>query len=210
MTSEPSRRKGRPAGRGRAGRRRGAPDTRGEILAAARAQFGELGYDGATVRGIAGAAGVDPALVHHYFGAKEKLFLAAMEIPFDPAIISERIADDSVGMGIGERAIRTFLGVWGDPAARAPILAMLRSAMRHEAAATLLRQFITRAILGRVLVAFDGIPSGPLRAEALASHLIGLAIVRYVVKLEPIASVSDEELIALVAPVLQQYYDGAF
>ncbi|TDE10864.1 TetR family transcriptional regulator [Jiangella asiatica] len=199
---------GRTQARGRSGRRRGAPDTRGEILAAARAEFGERGYDGATMRGIARAAAVDPALVHHYFGTKEKLFLAAMEIPFDPVIISERIADTTSTMGIGERAIRTFLGVWGDPVGRAPILAMLRSAMRHEAAATLLRQFITRVVLGRVLVAFESMPDGALRAEAMVSHLVGLAIVRYVVKLEPIASVSDEELIALVAPVLQRYFDG--
>jgi AcrR family transcriptional regulator len=196
--------------KGRSGRRRGAPDTKGEILAAARTVFGERGYDGATMRAIAAAASVDPALVHHYFGTKEKLFLAAMEIPFDPAVIADSIASSAAGAGIGERAIRTFLGVWGDPAGRAPMLALLRSAMQHETAARLLRQFVTRAIIGRVLVGFEGVPHGVLRAEAMASHLIGLAIVRYVVKLEPIASVPDEELVALVAPVLQQYYDGAF
>lgn len=196
--------------KGRSGRRRGAPDTRGEILVAARTVFGERGYDGATMRGIAAAAEVDPALVHHYFGTKEKLFLAAMEIPFDPSIIADAIADRTADAGIGERAIRTFLGVWGEPAGRAPMLALLRSAMQHDTAARLLRQFVTRAILGRLLVGFEGVPNGALRAEALASHLIGLAIIRYVVKLEPIASVPDEELIQLVAPVLQQYYDGAF
>jgi AcrR family transcriptional regulator len=196
--------------KGRSGRRRGAPDTKGEILAAARTVFGERGYDGATMRGIAAAASVDPALVHHYFGTKEKLFLAAMEIPWDPSVIAEAIAGPTADAGIGERAIRTFLGVWGEPASRAPILALLRSAMHHEAAARLLRQFVTRAILGRVLVAFQDVPNGALRAEAMVSHLIGLAIVRYVVKLEPIASVPDEELVQLVAPVLQQYYDGAF
>lgn len=196
--------------RARSGRRRGAPDTKGEILAAAREVFGERGYDGASVRAIAAAAGVDPALVHHYFGTKEKLFLAAMDIPFDPGVIAETIAGGTGGAGIGERAIRTFLSIWGQPAGRAPMLALLRSAMQHETAALLLRQFVTRAILGRVLVVFDGVPDGALRAEAMVSHMIGLAIMRYVVKLEPIASVSDEELVALVAPVLQGYYDGAF
>ncbi len=195
--------------RARSGRRRGAPDTKGEILAAAREVFGERGYDGASVRAIAAAAGVDPALVHHYFGTKEKLFLAAMEIPFDPGLIADAIADGTSDLGIGERAIRTFLSVWGQPAGRAPMLALLRSAMQHDTAALLLRQFITRAILGRVLVAFDGVPDGALRAEAMVSHLIGVAIIRYVVKLEPIASVPEEELVALIAPVLQQYYDGA-
>ncbi|WP_083460027.1 TetR family transcriptional regulator [Jiangella muralis] len=196
--------------RGRSGRRRGAPDTRGEILAAARDVFGERGYDGASVRAIAAAAEVDPALVHHYFGTKEKLFLAAMDIPFDPSIIADAVIDEAGGDGIGERAIRTFLGVWSQPASRAPILALLRSAMQHEAAARLMRQFVTRAILGRVLVAFEGVPDGALRAEAMVSQLIGLAITRYVVKLEPIASVSDEELVRLIAPVLQHYYDDAF
>ncbi|TDD69545.1 TetR/AcrR family transcriptional regulator [Jiangella aurantiaca] len=196
--------------RGRSGRRRGAPDTKGEILAAARQVFGERGYDGASVRAIAAAAGVDPALVHHYFGTKEKLFLAAMDIPFDPSAIAGAIMDDTSGAGIGERAIRTFLAVWGQPAGRAPILALLRSAMQNEAAARLLRQFVTRAILGRVLSIFEGVPNGALRAEAMVSHLIGLAIVRYVVKLEPIASVPDEDLVRLIAPVLQRYYDGAF
>lgn len=196
--------------KGRAGRRRGAPDTKGEILAAASTVFGEKGYDGATMRAIAAEAGVDPALVHHYFGTKEKLFLAAMEIPFDPALIAAAVAGRGADAGIGERAIRTFIAVWGQPAGRGPMLALLRSAMQHEAAARLLRQFVTRALLDRVLVAFEGVPNGALRAEAMVSHLIGLAIIRYVVKLEPIASVPDEELIALVAPVLQQYYDGAF
>lgn len=172
--------------------------------------FGERGYDGASVRAIAAAAEVDPALVHHYFGTKEKLFLAAMDIPFDPSIIADAVTDETSGEGIGERAIRTFLGVWSQPASRAPILALLRSAMQHEAAARLMRQFVTRAILGRVLVAFEGVPNGALRAEAMVSQLIGLAITRYVVKLEPIASVPDEELVRLIAPVLQRYYDGAF
>lgn len=191
----------------RVGRRRGAPDTKGEILAAARTEFAERGYDGATMRGIAARAGVDPALVHHYFGAKEQLFLACMEIPFDPEWISEQIGNGPAD-GIGERAARTFFAIWGDPVRRAPLLALLRSAMSNALAARLLRQFATHAILRRVLVAFEDRPDGALRAEAMVSHLIGLAVFRYVLQPEPIASVSDEELIALVAPVLQKYVDG--
>nr|WP_240723259.1 TetR family transcriptional regulator [Haloactinopolyspora alba] len=192
----------------RAGRRRGAPDTKGEILAAARVEFGEKGYDRASVRGIAARAGVDAALVHHYFGTKEKLFLAALEIPFDPEAIAARIADGGLS-GLGERAARTFLSVWGDPDKRAPLLTLLRSAMSNEAAATMLREFATRMILGRVLAAFDGLPDARLRVEAMVSHLFGLVITRYVLQLEPIASTSDEDVIALVAPVLQAYVDSA-
>lgn len=160
------------------------------------------------MRGIAARAGVDAALAHHYFGGKEKLFLAAMEIPFDPELIADQVGAGPVGE-LGERAARTFLGVWSDPVRRGPMLALLRSAMHHAAAARLLRQFVSRALLRRVMVAFEDLPDGALRAEAMVSHLVGLAIVRYVVKLEPLASTPDDELVALVGPVLQRYVDDA-
>lgn len=190
--------------RRRSGRRPGGPDTRGEILAAARVEFGERGYDGATMRAIGARAGVDPALVHHYFGAKEQLFLAAMEIPFDPATT---IAATALGPAedLGERVARVFLQIWADPVRRAPLLALIRSAMTHEAAATLLRQFVSRVLLPRIAGVLEGVPDRELRAEAMISHLVGLAMLRFVVKVEPIASVSEDELVALVAPVIQRY-----
>lgn len=190
--------------RRRSGRRPGGPDTRGEILTAARVEFGERGYDGATMRAIGARAGVDPALVHHYFGAKEQLFLAAMEIPFDPATT---IAATALGPadGLGERVARVFLQIWADPVRRAPLLALIRSAMTHEAAATLLRQFVSRVLLPRVAGVLEGAPDRELRAEAMISHLVGVAMLRFVVKVEPIASVSEDELVALVAPVIQRY-----
>ena len=190
--------------RRRSGRRPGGPDTRGEILTAARVEFGERGYDGATMRAIGARAGVDPALVHHYFGAKEQLFLAAMEIPFDPATT---IAATALGPAedLGERVARVFLQIWADPVRRAPLLALIRSAMTHEAAATLLRQFVSRVLLPRVAGVLEGVPDRELRAEAMISHLVGVAMLRFVVKVEPIASVPEDELIALVAPVIQRY-----
>ncbi|HEY9408256.1 MAG TPA: TetR family transcriptional regulator [Jiangellaceae bacterium] len=190
--------------RRRSGRRPGGPDTRGEILTAARVEFGERGYDGATMRAIGARAGVDPALVHHYFGAKEQLFLAAMEIPFDPATT---IAATALGPAedLGERVARVFLQIWADPVRRAPLLALIRSAMTHEAAATLLRQFVSRVLLPRVAGVLEGAPDRELRAEAMISHLVGVAMLRFVVKVEPIASVSEDELVALVAPVIQRY-----
>lgn len=191
-----------------AGRRPGAPDTRGEILDAARTEFGEHGFEGATVRRIAGRAGVDAALVHHYFGSKEKLFLAALEVPLDPGWIADEIVGSSAD-GLGERAIRTFLAVWGDPVRRGPLLALLRSAMSHAAAATMLRQFVTHTILRRMVAVFDGVPDGRLRAEAMVAQLIGIGFVRYVVKVEPLASAADEDIVALVGPVLQRYVDEA-
>lgn len=192
--------------RRRVGRRPGGPDTRGDILAAARAEFGERAFDGTTVRGIAARANVDPALVHHYFGTKEQLFLAAMEIPFDPA---QTIADATAGdrEEFGRRVATVFFDVWGDPVRRAPMLALLRSAMTHEAAALLMRQFVSRVLLRRVSDVFGDAPDRDLRAEALVSHLVGIAMLRFVIKVEPMASVSEDELLDLVAPVIQRYVD---
>ncbi|MBD0293106.1 MAG: TetR/AcrR family transcriptional regulator [Jiangellaceae bacterium] len=189
----------------RTGRRPGGPDTKGEILAAARVEFAERAYDGASVRGIAARAGVDPALVHHYFGTKEQLFLAAMEIPFTPSEVAAQIMSGPQP-GTGERAVRTFLAIWADPVKRAPFLALLRSAMTHPGAAALLRQFARRAMLARVVARLD-VPDRELRAEAAVSHLLGMALMRYVVKIEPLASASEDELVSLVGPVIQRYFD---
>jgi AcrR family transcriptional regulator len=195
----------RSARRSRAGRRPGGPDTRGEILAAARVEFSDRAFDGASIRSIAARAGVDPALVHHYFGTKEQLFLAALDIPFVPSEVAAQIVAGPIDT-VGERAVRTFLLTWGDPVKRAPILALLRSAMTHDVAAALLRQFASRVMLARVVEGLD-IADREIRVEAAVSHLLGIAIMRYVVKIEPIASASDEELVALVGPVIQRYFE---
>jgi AcrR family transcriptional regulator len=191
--------------RGRVGRRPGGPDTRGEILAAARVEFSDRAFDGASIRAIAARAGVDPALVHHYFGTKEQLFLAAMDIPFVPSELAAQIVSGPIDT-IGERAVRTFLLTWGDPVKRAPILALLRSAMTHDVAAALLRQFAARVMLARVVEGLQ-IADRELRAEAAVSHLLGIAVMRYVVRIEPIASATDEELVTLVGPVIQRYFE---
>jgi AcrR family transcriptional regulator len=193
----------RPGRRRGPGRRPGTPDTRGEILAAARADFAAKGFDATSVRAIAARAGVDPALVHHYFGTKEKVFLAAMELTINPADLAERVAAGPVDE-LAERFVRTFLSVWGNPVTRAPFLALLRSAIGHEAAAMLLRQFVTSVVLTRVRPMLEG-PDVDLRLELMASHLVGTALLRYVVKAEPLASASEDELVALVAPALQRY-----
>ena len=185
------------------GRRRGAPDTRGAILAAAREEFGVHGYDGATVRGIAGRAGVDAALVHHYFGTKERLFAAAMQLPINPAVmVPEILAGPREEMG--ERGVRLMLGIWGDEAGRGALMTMLGSAMTNEAAATMMRQFVGRALLARVAAELD-LPDAQLRVGLVGSHLVGLAILRYVLEVEPLASASEEEIVRLMAPTIQRY-----
>lgn len=189
----------------RSGRRPGSPDTRGAILDAARAEFAERSYDGVSMRAIAGRAGVDPALVHHYYGTKEKLFAAAIDLPFAPEDVGAMIAAAPLDSR-GERMARTFFGIWEDPVRRAPVLAMFRSAMAHESVAKLLRQFARRVMVAQVASSLRG-PDAEIRAEAAAAQLIGLAVMRYVLELEPLASASVDDLVALVAPSLQRYFD---
>jgi len=187
------------------GRRPGSVDTRGEILAAAREEFAAKGYDAASVRGIARQAGVDPALVHHYFGTKEKVFVAAMALPFDPADrLPQVLAGDPAQLG--ERLVRMFLSIWAEPEFRTPMVGMVRSAFTGEQGATLLREFVGSALLGRVAQAAG--PVDPLRVQTAAAQMVGVVILRHVVRLEPLASADPEEIVALVAPTVQRYLVG--
>ena len=187
----------------RTGRRPGASGSREAILDAAREAFAEHGYDGASIRAIARRADVDPALVHHFFGTKDELFRTAMELPIEPAVVLPALLEGGPD-GVGERLVRFFLGVWEEPAPRARILAVLRSAVRHDDAAELLRTFVTREVVGRVAATLE-VPDAQLRATLVGSQLVGLAMVRYVVRVEPLASADVETVVAAVAPTLQRY-----
>lgn len=191
----------------RTGRRPGSPDTREVILAAARKLFAERGFDATTVRAIAGEAGVDPALVHHYFGNKEQLFLATVQMPIDPRSLIPEVTGggrDEVGV----RLVRTFLAVWDSPAGAAGA-ALLRSAMSNEWTLKLLREFLTTQILRRVMSELDLDPAqAPMRAALVATQVAGLAFMRYIIKLEPLASAPPEQLVALIAPTIQRYVTG--
>ncbi|MFE9043903.1 TetR family transcriptional regulator [Streptomyces sp. NPDC007818] len=203
--SEPSpRRRGRPA---RAAAEDSGPGASERILAAARAQFAERGYDKTSVRGIAKAAGVDPALVHHYFGTKDEVFAAAIEVSFEPALVVPAIIDGPRD-AVGERLARFFIGVWENPATRAPLLAVIRSAVTHEAAAKVLRSFVLRRLLERI-AADLAVPDPKFRAELAASQMIGIVILRYVIQVEPLASADPEQIVAEVAPTLQRYLTQA-
>jgi AcrR family transcriptional regulator len=185
----------------RPGRRPGSADTRGEILDAARAEFASRGYEKATVRGIARAAGVDAALVHHYFGSKDRVFLAALEFPVDPAVVLEQVAGDPAG--IGERLARIVVGLWDVPQARERLLAVLRTVASNEEMAVLLRGF-ARPRLIVPLAARIGGRDAEARVEMALAQIIGLAMARYVIAVEPMASLGAEELVALLAPALQR------
>ena len=186
----------------RPGRRPGPTETRPAILAAARELFADKGYEGASIRAIARGAQVDPALIHHFYGTKEGLFIAAMEFPFDPSEILPQVLAGGPREEIGERLVRTFLGVWGQPDMKARALAVVRSAATSEQGAAMLREFLTSAMLSRAADALD-VPR--LRVLCGVAQMIGVVIMRYVLEVEPMASASDEELVELLAPTLQRY-----
>jgi AcrR family transcriptional regulator len=188
----------------RTGRRPGNQDTRQAILTAARQAFADRGYDGASIRQIATSAGVDPALVHHYFGAKDKLFLATMDAPIDPGEIVPKVFEAGLD-GVGERLIRTFLGVWDSPAGSSAA-ALFRSAMQHEWSARMLREFLVTQILRRVVAQLQLDPAeAPRRAALVASQMAGLVMVRYILKIEPMTTMSQDEIVHSIAPTIQRY-----
>ena len=186
----------------RTGRRPGAGGTGEKILAAARAHFARVGYEAGTVRGIAAEAGVDPSLVLHYFGSKEGLFRAAVDFPVNPADFIPRLLAPGLDE-LGERLVRFFLETWDSPAGR-PLLALVRSVVASEDAAALLREFVTREVLGRLARALD-VDQPQLRASLAASQLIGMAMLRYVIKLEPLASAPPEVVARWLGPAVQRY-----
>jgi len=188
------------------GRRTGSPDTRSEILEAARRVFSEVGFDRATIRGIAREAAVDPALIHHYFETKDKLFAASIDLPMPAADAVRRVfAEDRERAG--RRLAETFFSVWDQEQVRATLLGILRSAMGGEdRAVEAFRQFLTSALLDQIAPKIPG-ERPRLRALLMASQLVGVAMTRYVMKLEPIASAPISEIIDLVAPRLQSYVD---
>ncbi len=186
------------------GRRRAGGDTRADILSAARSLFAGSGYAATTLRAVAHKAGVDPALILHHFGSKEALFRSAMHVPIDPAAIAAIIGDGDRG-ALGEQLCAYFLALWEDEATREPLAAMLRSALTHEAAAESLRAFVTEALVGRRLARLLDKPDAALRATLMGSQLVGLAIARYLVRIEPLASADAATVAAWVAPTLERY-----
>lgn len=177
------------------------------MLAAAREAFAERGFDGTSIRGIATAAGVDPALVHHYFGTKDQLFLTAVQAPADP----EDLLPEVLAGGrdeLGRNLLVIFLRVWDGPA-RAGGLALVRSAVGSEWTAKLLREFLVARVLRRVVGTLGYSPAErDARGALVGSQLVGLVMTRYVLKLEPIASASRESLVEAYAPTLQRYLTG--
>jgi AcrR family transcriptional regulator len=189
----------------RRGRRPGAPDTRAAILAAARELFAANGYAGTSVRAVAAAAGVDGALVHHYFGTKDDLFIASLELRVDPRMAVLPVIEGGVD-GAGERLMRLFVSVWDDEETRLPLLALVRGIL-DPGGQQLVRDGFMRMVLGPVAAGLD-LDQPERRMPLVASQLVGLILLRYVLAVEPLASTPGEELVAIYAPTLQRYLAG--
>lgn len=185
------------------GRRAGGADTRGEILAAARGSFAEAGYAGTSIRGVAAAAGVDPALVHHYFGSKDDLFLESLAMPTDPRVVMARVAEGDRD-GVGERLVEGFLDVWDDPDTRLPLLAIVKSGVAGEPGRSIVETAVRRLVFGHLVRMLD-LDHGDRRLGLVMSQMAGLVMTRYVLRMEPMASMPRDEVVAWVGPTLQRY-----
>lgn len=183
----------------------GSDEVRDAVLDSARAAFHTRGYMKTTVKGVAAAAGVAPEVVQRYWGSKEKLFAAAMKLPFDPATaVPELVAPGLEGMG--ERLVRTTLDTLGDPEVRDDLIALFRAGASTSKAAAGLRTFFEDSILDR-LARTIGVPDARLRVSLISAYLVGVTMNRFVIKMEPLASMPEDDLVRIVAPTVQAWLD---
>jgi AcrR family transcriptional regulator len=191
----------------RTGRRPGPSSTRASILAAAVECFAANGYDATSMRHIAAVAGVDPALVRRFFGGKEQLFAemaTALIVPERAvAAVTEGAAEAA-----GERLLRYFLSLLGDVTYPGPLLGLIRSAVTSEHAAGLLRRLLAEQVLGEIAASLRS-ETAELGAALAASQLVGLAIARYAVRLDALATADPDDLVRWIAPVIQSYLTGS-
>ncbi|CAM4457504.1 transcriptional regulator BetI [Mycobacterium basiliense] len=193
-------------GRRRPGRPAGNSDTKGRILSSARELFAHNGIDRTSIRAVAAAAGVDAALVHHYFGNKERLFAAAIRLPIDPTIVLAQMAQTPVDQ-LGLKLPSVLLPLW-DSELGAGLIATLRSIMAGSEVA-LARSFIEEVVAAEVGSRVDNpAGTGMLRAQFVASQLLGVVMARYILKIEPFASLPPEIVAETIAPNLQRYLTG--
>jgi len=189
--------------RSHSGRRPGRSGTREAILVAARRQFAALGYDRTSMRQVALEAGVDPTLVSHFHGSKQKLFLTVVELPFTPAeVLPDLFAGDPDEVGL--RLARFVLGVLESTEGRSRVLGLVRAATAEPEAARLVREVLTAELL-TPLAAGIGADDPAFRAGLLMSQFVGLTMARYIVAVEPLASRPADEVAEALAPNLQRY-----
>ena len=188
------------------GRRPGVTTTRALIEDAARKQFAERGYDRTSIRSIAKQAGVDPALVTHFFGTKWELFLTVVELPLDPPALIEAVVTGDQAQ-VGRRLATAIVDILDDEHRRSPMLGMIRAATSEPAAAVLVREFLTRNVLQPIAERL-GAADAAYRAGLVMSQIVGFSMARYVVALEPLANRSRDSVIADLGTTLQHYLRG--
>ncbi|MGK5533889.1 TetR/AcrR family transcriptional regulator [Streptomyces sp. URMC 129] len=189
---------------GRTGRRPGDTRTRDDILRAARRVFAQHGYSRAKMRDIAREANVNSALIHHFFESKEGVFLAAIQDVYSVTNIINQIVLPGPVDQLGTRLLRGYLELWQSPATREPMLAVVRSAISNDEAADLMASFLHEHVL-RPVVEVLNISEPELRATLIGSQLVGIAVIRYAIKVEPLASFDHEKLSELIGPTIQRY-----
>ena len=189
------------------GRRPGNQDTRGQIITAARHAFAAKGFAGASMRGIASDAGVDAALIHHYFDSKQQLFLATIAMPLELPGLVEQVAAGKRS-DLGERLVRTVLGVW-DSELQPSLVAAIRTALTDPVLTRSVAEFFTLEVIGHVLRRDDLPPEeANRRAGLVASQILGLLIGRYVLRLPVLVNRESADLVAEIGPTVQRYIDG--
>jgi AcrR family transcriptional regulator len=189
----------------RPGRWRSGAQSRQRILDAAATLFRERGYSGTSVRAIATQAGVDPAMVYYFFDTKQGLLTATLDMSPNVPPAFESIFAGDLG-GIGERIVRALLEAM-DTSSSAPFAILTRAATTPDQSETLLREFIDRELTGRLTAMLDT-PDAVMRVGLVSTYLLGLAVARYVIKIEPIATASVDELVGRIGPTLQQLLTG--
>jgi AcrR family transcriptional regulator len=192
---------------GRTGRRPGSPGTRDRILTEARLAFAESGYAAASVRHIAARAAVDPALIHHYFGTKERLFLATVQAPINPADLVARIANGPIEE-MGLRLVDAITQTWESDAGPA-LVAILRRVLADPAETRTLQEYIAGQVVHRVLAAVGPDPAEvPLRAALVSSQILGLVAGRYLIGLADLDEQPRQALVAAIGATVQGYLTG--
>jgi AcrR family transcriptional regulator len=172
-----------------------------QVLDAARAAYARRGYLNTTIKGVAAAAGVAPDVVRRYYDNREALFVAAMRLPFDPAMSIAQLMAPGMD-GLGERLVRVTLRMLDDPETRDQLAEMVRDGAGASRATASLREFLEAEVVDRAAVLL-GVPDARMRVTLATSYLLGIASMRYVLKLEPIASATEDDIVRLVAPAVQ-------
>ena len=190
----------------RTGRRPGPTTTREAILRAAARQFAAHGYDRASLRRIAGEAGVDQKLIAHYFGSKQQLFVAAIGLPLDPGTVLPVVLEREDGT-LADRLTDAVVTLLEQPEIHERVTGVIRGAATHPEMARMLREFLTRAVFEPIASSLD--TDRPLlRANLVGSQIVGLLMARSVVGVEPLASLPARTLAEAVAPTLERYLVG--